>query len=93
MLKIIIFAEKNARKNDRSIGFLNIAIVFFADIFWGSATPCASPSPWQSIFSNYSFRAHHPVVNQDDWHLDAMITIFCDFCQFSAKKIGSFLNI
>jgi hypothetical protein len=36
--------------------------------FFGSATPCASPPPRPSIFSNYSFRVHH-LANQDDRHL------------------------
>jgi hypothetical protein len=36
-------------------------------IFFGSATPCASP-PGPSIFSDYSLLACHP-VNRDDWHL------------------------
>jgi hypothetical protein len=35
--------------------------------FW-SATPCAFPPPWPSIFSDYSFRVHH-LVNRDDRHL------------------------
>jgi hypothetical protein len=33
----------------------------------GSATPCASPAPWPSIFSDYSFWVYHP-VNRDDQH-------------------------
>jgi hypothetical protein len=36
--------------------------------FLGSGTPCASPPPWPSIFSDYSFRVHH-LVNRDDWQL------------------------
>jgi hypothetical protein len=36
--------------------------------FFGSATPCASPPPWPSIFSNYFWGAHH-LVSQDDRHL------------------------
>jgi hypothetical protein len=32
------------------------------------ATPCASPPPRPSIFSDYSFLVCHP-VNWDDWHL------------------------
>jgi hypothetical protein len=36
--------------------------------FLGSATPCASPPPWPSIFSYYSFLVHH-LVNWDDRHL------------------------
>jgi thiamine transporter ThiT len=30
--------------------------------FWGSAAPCASPPPWFSIFSNYSFLVHQFVA-------------------------------
>jgi hypothetical protein len=33
-----------------------------------SATPCASPPPWPTIFSDYSFRVHH-LVNRDDRQL------------------------
>jgi hypothetical protein len=38
--------------------------------FWGggSATPCASPPPRLSIFSDNSFSVHHP-VSRDDRHL------------------------
>jgi hypothetical protein len=31
---------------------------------FGSATPCASPPPWTSIFSDYSFWVHHSIT----WH-------------------------
>jgi hypothetical protein len=34
----------------------------------GSATPCASPPPWPSMFSDYSFWVHH-LVNRDDRQL------------------------
>jgi hypothetical protein len=33
----------------------------------GSATPCASPPPRPTIFSDYSFLAHH-LANRDDQH-------------------------
>jgi hypothetical protein len=48
-----------------------------------STAPCASPPPWPSIFSNYSFLAHHP-VNRDDWHLlaHAMTSDFSVAWQF-----------
>jgi hypothetical protein len=36
--------------------------------FFGSATPCASPPPRPTIFSDDSFLVHHP-VNGDDWPL------------------------
>jgi hypothetical protein len=39
-------------------------------LFGGSATPCASPPPQPTIFSNYSILAYRP-VNRDDWHLFA----------------------
>jgi hypothetical protein len=32
------------------------------------------------------------VGNIDHPGVDVIITIFCDFCQFSAKKIGVFLK-
>jgi hypothetical protein len=35
--------------------------------FRGSATPCATPPPRPSIFSDYSFWVHH-LVNRDDLH-------------------------
>jgi hypothetical protein len=31
-------------------------------ILWRSVTPCASPPPWPSIFSNYYFHVYHPVT-------------------------------
>jgi hypothetical protein len=37
----------------------------FFVFFCGSATPCASPPPLPSIFSNYSFQVQY-LVNQDD---------------------------
>jgi hypothetical protein len=41
--------------------------------FW-SANPCASPPPWPSIFSNYSFWVRH-LVNRDDkqWPLTSQL--------------------
>jgi hypothetical protein len=50
---------------------------FHRDVFiffggGGSATPCASPPPLPSIFSNYSFWVHH-LVNRDDQHLLAQV--------------------
>jgi hypothetical protein len=39
----------------------------FCIYFWGSLTLCASPPPWASIFSDYSFWVHH-FVNWDDGH-------------------------
>jgi hypothetical protein len=39
-------------------GVFQTTIHFFLFV---SATPCASPSPWPSIFSEYSFLARHPV--------------------------------
>jgi hypothetical protein len=41
--------------------------MFERNIFGRLATPCASPPPWPSIFSDYFFLVHH-LVNRDDWH-------------------------
>jgi hypothetical protein len=55
--------------------------------FFLSATPCASPPPWPSIFSNYSFGIHQP-VNQDDQRLlaHAMASDFSVAWQFLSKR-------
>jgi hypothetical protein len=64
-------------------GWLLVVVVIFAtrtkslqldvgeiktNLFGGSATPCAFPPPWPSIFSNYSFLVHQP-VNRDNRQL------------------------
>jgi hypothetical protein len=51
--------------------FLNILLIMLAQfsiVFGGPVTPCASPPPRPSIFSDYSFWVHH-LFNRDDWHL------------------------
>jgi hypothetical protein len=40
----------------------------------------------------YAFLKNSEVVELDLPGVDVMITIFCDFCQFSAKKMAFFLN-
>jgi hypothetical protein len=56
-------------------------------LFLRSVTPCASPPPWPSNFSDNSFLVHHP-VNQDDWHLlaCAMTSDFSVALQFSQRE-------
>jgi hypothetical protein len=58
--------------------------------FW-SATPCASPPPRTSIFSNYSFWVHH-LVNQDDRHIlaNAMALDFSVAWQCLSKRTIGF---
>jgi hypothetical protein len=46
--------------------------------FFGSATPCASPPPRPSIFSDYSFWVHH-LLNRDDRHLLLANAMASDF--------------
>jgi hypothetical protein len=60
--------------------------------FVGSATPCASPPLWPSIFSDYSFWAYHP-VNQDDRHLlaHAMASDFSVAWQLLSERTIGFL--
>jgi hypothetical protein len=60
---------------------------------FGSATPCASPIPWPSIFSDYSFCVHH-TFNWDDRHLLAhtMASNFSVAWQFSQRKQLFFHN-
>jgi hypothetical protein len=55
--------------------------------FGESATPYASPSPWPSIFSNYSFLVRH-TVNWDDRHLlaHAMASDFKVAWQYSQRE-------
>jgi hypothetical protein len=55
--------------------------------FGGSATPCASPPRWPSIFSDHSFWIHHP-VHQDDRHLlaHAVASDFSATWQFLSKR-------
>jgi hypothetical protein len=55
--------------------------------FSGSATPCASPPPRPSIFSDYSFWVHHP-VNRDDRQLltHAMASDFSAAWQCLSKR-------
>jgi hypothetical protein len=65
--------------------------------FWGggSATPCASPPPWPSIFSDYSFWVHHR-VNQYDRQLlaHALPSDFLVARQYlSNRTIGFLLRI
>jgi hypothetical protein len=69
-----------------------ISYFFFGGGEEGSATPCASPPPCPSIFSNYSFWVHHP-VNRDDRHLlaFAMASDFSAAWQFLLKRIIDFL--
>jgi hypothetical protein len=64
----------------------------FFCFFGGSATPCASPPPRPSIFSDYSFGVHHP-VNRNVRHLlaRAMASDFSFAWQFLSKKTISFL--
>jgi hypothetical protein len=59
-------------------------------LFW-SATPCASPPPGPSIFSDYSFRVHHP-VNWDDQQLlaHAMASDFSVTWQWLSKRTIGF---
>jgi hypothetical protein len=45
-----------------------VTVFFTSEVFWGSATPCASPPPWPSIFSDYSLWVHPPAT-RDDRHL------------------------
>jgi hypothetical protein len=61
------------------------------DSFFGSATPCASPPPRQSIFSNYSYWVHH-LVNRDDQHplAHAMASDFSVTCQCLSKRTIGF---
>jgi hypothetical protein len=55
---------KFRRIGPRSMIFHQAALEFVYVGFFGSATPCASPPPWPSNFSNYSFWVH-----PDDRHL------------------------
>jgi hypothetical protein len=60
-----------------------------------SATPCAFPPPWPSIFSNYSFWVHH-LVNLDDRQIlaHAMASDFSVARQCLSKRtIGVSLRI
>jgi hypothetical protein len=59
----------------------------YVPTIFGSATPCAFPPPWPSIFSHYSFFVHHP-VNRDDRHLLAlaMASGFSVTRQFSQRE-------
>jgi hypothetical protein len=53
----------------------------------GAATPCASPPPWPSIFSDYSFLVHHP-ANRNDRHIlaHAMTSDFTVAWQHSQRE-------
>jgi hypothetical protein len=66
--------------------------IFLFLLFLGSATSCASPPPWPSIFSNYSFRIHQ-LVKRDDRHLlaHAMASDFSVAWQFLSKRTIGFL--
>jgi hypothetical protein len=66
----------------------------FFCLFFGSATPCASPPPWPSIFSNYSFWVHH-LVNQDDRQLlaHAMASDFSVAWQCLSKRTIAGANV
>jgi hypothetical protein len=58
-----------------------------------SATPCASPPPWPSIFSDNSFCVHPP-VNWDDRHLlaQAMASDFSVVGCIKSRKPFGFLK-
>jgi hypothetical protein len=62
-------------------------------LFW-SATPCASPPPWPSIFSDYSFWVHH-LVNRDDRQLlaHAMASDFSVPWQCLSKRTIGMHNV
>jgi hypothetical protein len=70
--------------------FGNLETLFFGG--GASLTPCASPPPWPSIFSDYSFWVHH-LVNRDDWHLlaNAMASDFSVAWQCLSKRTIVFL--
>jgi hypothetical protein len=70
------------------VSYSKMSVNFF---FW-SATPCASPPPWPSIFSDYSFWVHH-LVNQDDRQLlaHAMASDFSVAWQCLSKRTIGFL--
>jgi hypothetical protein len=82
-------------RNSSALTYLDLQKVLSgkaAKLFFGSATPCASPPPRPSIFSDYSFRAHH-LVNQDDRHLlaQAMASDFSAAWQCLSKITIVFL--
>jgi hypothetical protein len=52
----------------KKIVFVSEKMKDHGSFFFWSATPCASPPPLHSIFSDYSFRVHH-LVNQDNRQL------------------------
>jgi Fe-S-cluster containining protein len=67
---------------------------FSCKFFGGSTTPCASPPPWPSIFSDYSFWIHN-LANWDDRHLlaHAMASDFSVPWQCLLKRtIGFFVT-
>jgi hypothetical protein len=71
--------------------FINVSEILIKFLFWeggGSATPCASPPPQPSIFSDYSFWVHHP-INWDDRHLlaQAKASDFSVAYLFFSKRI------
>jgi hypothetical protein len=51
-----VFACVAMGREIESVQGITMVVVFFGG---GSATPCASPPPRPSIFSDYSFRVHH----------------------------------
>jgi hypothetical protein len=66
-------------------------VLHFEHFFFWSATPCASPPAWPSIFSDYSFWVHH-LFNQYDWHLlaHAISTDFSTARQCLSKRTNVF---
>jgi hypothetical protein len=78
------------RRKERNLWIFYQKKLFLKFFFW-SATPCASPPPRPSIFSNYSFRVHYH-DNRDDRQIlahamasDFLVTWQC----LSKRTIGS----
>jgi hypothetical protein len=86
-------AEQNMLKTYFQWLFVDLPIlksIFM--FFFGSATPCASPPPRPSIFSDYYFWVHH-LVNGDERHLlaHAMASDFSVPQQCLSKRTIGFL--